>query len=92
MFVAVMCEIVSDDNRKDVENILKLYGLEMKVKNLYETTSMGEKTLSRLKRDIDRATDSYDSVFFYQFPVQETLVITSLEKKKWRRRLLQKES
>jgi CRISPR-associated protein Cas2 len=92
MFVAVMCEIVSDDNRKDVENILKLYGLEMKVKNLYETTSIGEKTLSRLKRDIDRATDSYDSVFFYQFPVQDTLVITSLEKKKWRRRLLQKES
>jgi DNA-binding PadR family transcriptional regulator len=92
MFVAVMCEIVSDDNRRDVENILKLYGLEMKIKNLYETTSMGEKTLSRLKRDIDRATDSYDSVFFYQFPVQETLVITSLEKKKWRRRLLQKET
>ncbi len=91
MFVAVMCEIVSDDNRKDVENILKLYGLEMKIKNLYETTSIGEKTLSRLKRDIDRATDSYDTVFFYQFPVQETLVVTSLEKKKWRRRLLQKE-
>ena len=91
MFVAVMCEIVSDDNRKDVENILKLYGLEMKIKNLYETTSIGEKTLSRLKRYIDRATDSYDTVFFYQFPVQETLVVTSLEKKKWRRRLLQKE-
>ena len=91
MFVAVMCEIVSDDNRKDVENILKLYGLEMKIKNLYETTSIGEKTLSRLKRDIDTATDSYDTVFFYQFPVQETLVVTSLEKKKWRRRLLQKE-
>jgi len=91
MFVAVVCDVVSDDHQKEVENILKLYGLEAKSKNLYETASLGENNLMRLKRDIDRAIDSYDSVFFYQFPMQETLVVSSLEKKRWRKRVMQKE-
>ena len=36
--------------------------------------------------DLDRATDSYDRVRFYQYPFDDTLVITDLETKKWRRK------
>lgn len=92
MFVAVVCEVVNDDHRREVDKILKLYGFTSKTTTLYESASVGEKTLSRMKRDIDRATDSYDAVYFYQYPMQETLVVTNLEKKKWRKRILRQEA
>jgi CRISPR-associated protein Cas2 len=42
--------------------------------------------LARLKHDMDRVTDSYDRARFYQYPLDDTLVITDLETKKWRRK------
>ena len=44
-----------------------------------------EKELARLKRDIDRRTDAYDSVRIYQYPLDDVLVITTLRDKRWRR-------
>jgi CRISPR-associated protein Cas2 len=85
MLVAVSCDIGSDDNRKTVYELLVQYGCRRVHKSLFETTAMDEATLVRLKRDIDRATDSYDKVRFYQYPMEETLVISSLEDKKWRK-------
>jgi CRISPR-associated protein Cas2 len=85
MVVAVSCDIASDDHRKAVYDLLVQYGLKRVQKTLFESTAMDESTLLRLKRDVDRATDSYDKVRFYQYPLEQTLVITSLEEKKWRK-------
>ena len=90
MFVAVACDFASEDHANEVHNILNLYGFTKIQSNLYESQKITENTVSRLKRDIDRATDSYDSIRFYQFPLEDTLAITSLKAKKWRRSLLLK--
>jgi CRISPR-associated protein Cas2 len=85
MLVAVSCDIASDDHRRAVYDLLLQYGLKRVLKSLFESTAMDEETLVRLKRDLDRATDSYDKIRFYQYPLEQTLVITSLEEKKWRK-------
>ncbi len=85
MFVAVSCDLASNDHRDAVYQIFSQYGLKQIMTNLFESTSISEKVLSRLKRDIDRITDSYDGFRFYQYPVEDTLVITSLKEKKWRK-------
>ena len=92
MFVAVVCDVMNDDHRLEVEKILKLYGFTQRANQLFESTSVAEKSLARLKRDVDRATDSYDTVYFYQYPMQGTLVVSHLEKKRWRKRILQQEA
>lgn len=85
MFVAVSCELSTDDHRKAVYDLLRQYGFSRVLKTLYESTTITDKYLARLKRDIDRATDSYDNIRFYQYPMDKTLVISSLEEKKWRK-------
>ncbi len=88
MFVAVVCDIASDDHKNEVYELLGLYGFKNVIKDVFESTKIQEKTLLRLKRDIDRATDFYDKVRFYQYPFEDTLSITNLSKKKWRRTIL----
>jgi CRISPR-associated protein Cas2 len=85
MFVAVACEFASDDHRKAAYDLLAQYGLSRVQKDAFESTSLSETALGRLKKDIDRVADSYDSIRFYQYPVEGTLAITILKEKKWRR-------
>jgi CRISPR-associated protein Cas2 len=85
MFVAVACEFASDDHRKAAYDLLAQYGLRRVQKDAFESTSLSEIALGRLKKDIDRVADSYDSIRFYQYPVEGTLAITILKEKKWRR-------
>ena len=85
MLVAIACDIASDDHRRAVYELLIQYGYKRIHKSLFESAAVDEASLIRLKRDVDRATDSYDKVRFYQFPMEQTLVITSLESKKWRK-------
>ena len=85
MLVAVSCDIASDDHRRVVYDLLVQYGFRRVMKSLFESTAVDEGALVRLKRDIDRATDSYDKIRFYQYPMEQTLVISSLEEKKWRK-------
>jgi CRISPR-associated protein Cas2 len=85
MFVAVGCDINNDDNREELDNLLRLYGFKEVVRSLWESVKVKEKDLSRLKRDIDRITDYYDQVRIYQYPLEETLIITMLKQKRWRR-------
>jgi len=85
MFVSVVCEISNDDHQISVKNLLFEYGFKPVFEILYESNTIKEKELARLKRDIDRRTDSYDSVRIYQYPIDDTLVITTLSNKKWRR-------
>ena len=85
MFIAVMSDVSSDDHRLAVQRLLVQYGFNKTMKDLYESTTISESALTRLKRDIDRATDSYDTIRLYQYPVQDTLVISSLKEKRWRK-------
>lgn len=89
MFVAVACDFSSDDHAEQVVKLLGWYGFEKVQEGLWESQSIPENTLSRLKRDIDKACDSYDSIRFYQFPLEETMIITSLKGKRWRRMILE---
>jgi len=52
---------------------------------LWESMTVSQGTLNRLKRDLDKATDSFDKLRFFQFPMEGTLVLSSLRDKKWRR-------
>ena len=85
MFVAVACEFSIDDHKKAVFPLLRQYRFEMVIKDVFECSTINEKSLNRLKRDIDRVTDSYDVIRFYQFPLEGALAITALKDKKWRR-------
>jgi CRISPR-associated protein Cas2 len=85
MFVAICCDLSSSDHEKNVLAVLGQYGFQRMQKNLFEHTSIGDQYLKRLKRDIDRLTDSYDMVRIYQYPVENTLAISTLKDKKWRK-------
>ncbi len=85
MFVAVVCDFASDDHRKAAHSLITQYGFSATLKDCFESTSLSEPSLNRLKKDLDRISDSYDSIRFYQFPVEGTLAITALKEKKWRR-------
>ena len=88
MFVAVVCELGSDDHRQEVHALLRQYGFEQVYAQLYESTTIKETLLPRLKRDLDRRTDSYDRMRLFQYPLEGTLVITTLNNKKWRKTIL----
>ncbi|PIE04929.1 MAG: CRISPR-associated protein Cas2 [Spirochaetales bacterium] len=85
MFVAVVLDLGNEDSLKAVTGLLFRYGFRQMQKNVFESTSLDDKRLSRLKVDLDRSTDYYDSIRFYQYPVDDTVVITSLNEKRWRR-------
>ncbi len=85
MFVSIVCEISNDDNKIALKHLFVEYGFKQIFECLYESAKIKEKELARLKRDIDRRTDSYDSVRIYQYPLDEVLVITTLSDKRWRR-------
>lgn len=85
MFVSIFCEISNDDHKIAVKNLLFEYGFKQIFEVLFESATIKEKELARLKRDIDRRTDSYDSVRMFQYPIDDVLVITTLRDKRWRR-------
>jgi CRISPR-associated protein Cas2 len=54
-------------------------------KACFESSSIQEKDLAALKRDMDKITDSFDTIRLYQYPVEGTLAITVLKDNKWKR-------
>ncbi len=88
MFVAIACELVSEEHKKDVYSLLKQYGFTRIVGDVFESVSFRPELLPRIKRDIDRRTDYYDKVRMYQYPLDGVLVITALSDKKWRKTTL----
>jgi CRISPR-associated protein Cas2 len=85
MFVSVVCDFSSEDHRKAGHALLVQYGYKKALKDAFESTTVSEQALNRLKKDLDRICDSYDSIRLYQYPVEGTLAITVLKEKKWRR-------
>ncbi|OHD19395.1 MAG: CRISPR-associated endonuclease Cas2 [Spirochaetes bacterium GWD1_61_31] len=88
MFVSVMCDLGSDDSRKAVFGLLPQYGFEKVQRACFESSSISEKHLTNLKRDIDKVTDYYDTIRIYQFPVEGRLAVSILKENKWKRLLV----
>lgn len=85
MFVSVVCDMGSEDSRAGVYNALPQYGFEKVQKACFEAVGINEAQLGALKREIDKCTDYYDTVRLYQYPVEGTLVISTLKQNKWKK-------
>jgi CRISPR-associated protein Cas2 len=75
----------SEGRAKELADLLGQYGFDKVQRGLWESAFVSPETLNRLKRDLDRATDAFDRLRIFQFPVEGTLALTTLRDKKWRR-------
>ena len=85
MFVSVAMDTGSEDRARELADLLAQYGFQRVQRGLWESAMVSPGTLDRLKRDLDRATDGFDKLRFFQFPMEGALVLSSLRDKKWRR-------
>jgi CRISPR-associated protein Cas2 len=85
MFVSVAVDPGSEGRAKELAELLVQYGFEKIQRGLWESASVSPVTLARLKRDLDRLADAFDRLRIFQFPVDGTLVLSTLRDKKWRR-------
>jgi CRISPR-associated protein Cas2 len=85
MFVAIATDLSTAERREAVHRTLLQYGFTKQQEGLYESVTIGETQLRRLKKELDRLTDSYDALRFFQYPMESTLVISSMNEKRWRR-------
>ena len=85
MFVSIALDTGSEDRARELSDLLAQYGFQRVQRMLWESMTVSQGTLNRLKRDLDKATDSFDKLRFFQFPMEGTLVLSSLRDKKWRR-------
>jgi CRISPR-associated protein Cas2 len=85
MFVSVAIDASTEARAKELAELLAQYGFQRMQRGLWESAAVSPGTLSRLKRDLDKATDAFDKLRFFQFPIEGTLVLSSLRDKKWRR-------
>ena len=89
MFVSVTYDLSGEDSTSKIREILIFYGFKEVLSGVFESEKIMENTLKRLKRDIDRITDHFDRVRFYQYPYEDQMIITMLEKKRWKRIILE---
>ena len=85
MFVSIAVDASSEERAKELADLLAQYGFEKIQRGLWESTAVSPATLDRVKRDLDKATDGLDRLRIFQFPMEGTLVLSSLRDKKWRR-------
>ncbi len=88
MFVSVVLDPGGVDSSRALVSILSQYGFVKVQRACWEHTGLTEKRLHTLKKDLDSATDYYDTLRIYQYPVEGLLAITELQKKKWKRCIL----
>lgn len=85
MFVSIALDPASEERARELSNLLTQYGFEKVQRGLWESSRIAPPVLSRVKYDLDRATDGFDRIRIFQFPVEGNLVISVLKDKKWRR-------
>ena len=85
MFVSIAVDAASEARAKELADLLAQYGFVRVQRGLWEATEVSPGMLARVKRDLDKATDAFDRLRFFQFPIEGTLVLSSLREKKWRR-------
>jgi len=88
MFVSVMIDPGGEESAAHLSELLTFYGFERVQRACWESSTVSEKQLATLKREIDRLTDYYDVIRIYQYPVEGVLAISSLAEKKWRKLLI----
>lgn len=88
MFVSVVLDPGGEESARQLAELLVTYGFEKVQRACWESVAITEAILVRLKQEIDGMTDYYDSVRLYQFPVEGSMAITALSKKKWKRILV----
>ncbi|MBQ9238380.1 MAG: CRISPR-associated protein Cas2 [Treponema sp.] len=87
MFVSVILDPGSTDTAHELARLMLKYGFKKVQAACWEQYALSEKQLAELKRAIDRATNYYDTVRIYQFPVNDMFAVTEMRQKKWRRGL-----
>ena len=85
MYVAIAVDSGSAERAGELADLLAQYGFKMVQRGLWESTTVSTETLNRVKRDLDKATDAFDKLRLFQFPLEGSLVLSSLREKKWRR-------
>ena len=85
MFVSIAVDPGSEERARELADLLAQYGFKKIQRGLWESATVSPGTLARVKRDLDKATDGFDKLRFFQFPMDGTLVLSSLSEKKWRR-------
>ena len=77
-----------EESAVHLSELLTFHGFERVQRACWESSTVNEKQLIDLKREIDRVTDYYDVIRIYQYPVKGLLAISTLVKKKWRKILI----
>jgi CRISPR-associated protein Cas2 len=85
MFVSVVLDPGGEESARQLAELLATYGFEKVQRACWESASISDSVLIKLKQEIDQATDYYDSIRLYQYPVDGLMAITVLNKKKWKR-------
>jgi CRISPR-associated protein Cas2 len=85
MFVSVVLDPGGEESARQLAELLATYGFEKVQRACWESATVNEQILLRLKQEIDNLTDYYDAVRLYQYPVEGSMAITILSKKKWKR-------
>ena len=88
MFVSVIIDPGGEESAVHLSELLTFHGFERVQRACWESSTVNEKQLIDLKREIDRVTDYYDVIRIYQYPVKSLLAISTLVKKKWRKILI----
>jgi len=88
MFVSVVLDPGGEESARQLAELLATYGFEKVQRACWESASINDQLLLKIKQEIDQVTDYYDGVRLYQFPVEGLLAITVLSKKKWKRILV----
>ncbi|HKL85145.1 MAG TPA: CRISPR-associated endonuclease Cas2 [Treponemataceae bacterium] len=85
MFVSVVLDPGGEESARQLAEVLASWGFEKVQRACWESVTLSEASLVKLKQEIDRVTDYYDAVRLYQYPVEGSMVLTHLSKKKWKR-------
>jgi len=85
MFIGINLDLASTDSKNSVLKILNEYGIKRTHDNLYESYDFPAIRLGNLKRDLTNCVDMDDSIRLYQFPLENTFKISSLQDGKWKR-------
>ena len=88
MFVSIILDPGGEESAVHLAELLTFHGFERVQRACWESSTVNEKQLISLKREIDRVTDYYDVIRIYQYPVEDVLAISTLAKKKWRKLLI----
>ena len=66
MFVSIMIDPGGEESAVHLSELLTFHGFERVQRACWESSTVNEKQLIDLKREIDRVTDYYDVIRMYQ--------------------------